>query len=1115
MRFRKMTMSCYTAYEEENMAEAFLFLMGEECGPEEISLEEAFLDRDNLGISFWFPEGQFPLSPEEADKIREQLKSVLLGNNTIKRAIFWLCDGKEPLAENMTRLGLITEKNEEAFTYGNCQFPIVDNLRFEIKSYAKIKIAQDKVSLHNTQSRDNVFDFLPGLKKGDYNIFNCGISFEKGCCGCLVFNMDIMMSEFLKELTPGLEYSYVTEGVEERVEESVYTPLYRMNEIEPKDFLLSLCVMIDPCDICNEQRQPSGQMSDYRNHRTVLNVMNEKSDTPFPTNFTTIYGETVYLDFVKEEDSHYPSRFTFSKTKQDKHHRLCPEGEFYLYGTEGAKEVSLLCGRNATEYLQLQAGEKIRFLSGQNAHAPIVEGRAFQVGEDYDANASNLTKVFRTSWIGVTEGKYVSEPPGFAFYGMEPDSMSEILVHQPPSILLRETKEGICFPVMPYKQALVRDKQKLEKLEDNILTNVRQKQIGKYGCERCISGNGNTLENTTIVTPSGFLANMEGNRFRNIRLTNGEGEDGICFCNPAEELVQVFQSPSLCLVAVNPQYLGEMDDEANTACFRNVCSIQDWTFRAQVGFDCKYGSYGGVMIIKGCKGKLFDPDDLKEKKKKRSLISCIDAWTCRGEFSSPVTNAGSKGDMSQQPLLMKWIENYFKDAYEQTDQEYFSQFCDVITDENWQGVLFLRLPLEAENMPAQMAGLLSGAANAEKLCVHHLGITLNTISVENGQIKQDKNSSLFGLICYRDTNLGQGKVEAIMPKDFGNEEFRLLELKVLFRDSAVVKQSCKAQISFARLFGSSVKAMKDGNPYRALLMEGHYQLRDGAEVFLLQNKETGTFELDSNILKVVRVTDVEMISPTFDRTRFELSGSLHFHTVPVISDSEIMVDLFSFGEESKSGLIFSHAELEMKLKENVQEFTFFAGSTQFDLLKSEPGIHSLCSQLHLQLLGMVDGNINGWKGDGYAKVIPCVRFSEEGEGSWIGLEWKAELGSIGELAGKAGLKSQLLLAWNTASNGESIKAFMGIKMPGTGKTEDFFLQNILRLSIGSVRLAYDKENQSFILMLNEVAVKAFGIGKLPPNGNISFYLFGSGAEIREKGVGWYGFYHTEKGKGGE
>lgn len=33
MRFRKMTMSCYTAYEEENMAEAFLFLMGEECGP--------------------------------------------------------------------------------------------------------------------------------------------------------------------------------------------------------------------------------------------------------------------------------------------------------------------------------------------------------------------------------------------------------------------------------------------------------------------------------------------------------------------------------------------------------------------------------------------------------------------------------------------------------------------------------------------------------------------------------------------------------------------------------------------------------------------------------------------------------------------------------------------------------------------------------------------------------------------------------------------------------------------------------------------------------------------------------------------------------------------------
>ncbi|MBS5081937.1 MAG: hypothetical protein E7B11_22665 [Clostridiales bacterium] len=1112
MRFRKKTMRCYTAYENKNMAEIFLFLMGEGSGPEEISLEEAFLDRENLGICFWIPGRQLVLSPEEADKIREQIKSILLGSNTTKRGIFWLCDGKEAIAENMIMLGLLTEKTgeETAFTYGNCQFPVAGNLFMEIKSYAKIKIAEDKVDLSHTHSWDNVYEFVPGLKKGDYNIYDCGILFQEGCCGSLVFNMDIKMSEFVKELTPGLEYSYVSEGKEE----NVYSPLYLMKEKEPKDFLLSLYVIINPCDICNEQGQPTGQMSDYNNHRTVLNVINKKFDTPFPTAFSTIYGETVYLDFVKEEDSLYPSRFTFSKTKQEKHHRLCPEGEFYLYGTEGTKEIALLCGRNGTEYLILQKGEKIRFLSGQNAHAPAVEGRAFQVGEDYDANASNLTNAYRTSWIGVSEGKYVSEPPGFALYGMEQEHMSKILVHQPPFIQLDETKNGICFPMMPYLQALVRDKQKLEIFEDHILANMRQKQIEKCGCERYIRRNSNSLEDTTIVTPSGFLANMEGIRFRNIRLTNGEGEDGICFCNPTEELVRVFQSPSLCLVAVNPEYLGSMDD-TNPACFHNLCRIQDWIFRAQVGYDCKYGSYGGVMIIKGCKGKLFDPDDLKEKKKKQGLISCIDAWTYRSKFSSPITNAGSKGDMSQQPLLMKWIENYFKDAYEQTDHEYFSQFCDVITDENWQGVLFLRLPLEAENMPAQMAGLLSGAANAEKLCVHHLGITLNTISVENGQIKQDKNSSLFGLICYRDTILGQGKVEAVLPKDFGNEEFRLLELKVLFRDSAVVKQSCKAQISFARLFGSSVKAMKDGNPYRALLLEGHYQLRDGAEVFLLQNKETGTFELDSNILKVVRVTDVEMISPTFDCTRFELSGSLHFHTVPVISDSEIMIDLFSFGEESKSGLIFSHAELEMKRKENVQEFTFFAGSTQFDLLKSEPGIHSLCSQLHLQLLGMVDGNISGWQEDGYAKVMPCVRFSEEGEGSWIGLEWKAELGSLGELAGKAGLKSRLLLAWNTASNGDSIRAFMGIKMPGTGKTEDFFLQNILRLSIGSVRLEYDKENQSFILMLNEVAVKAFGIGKLPPNGNISFYLFGSGEEISEKGVGWYGFYHTEKGKGVE
>ena len=92
MRFRKKTMSCYTDYENKNMAEIFLFLMGEGSGPEEISLEEAFLDRENLGICFWIPGRQLVLSPEEADKIREQIKSILLGSNTTKRGIFWLCD---------------------------------------------------------------------------------------------------------------------------------------------------------------------------------------------------------------------------------------------------------------------------------------------------------------------------------------------------------------------------------------------------------------------------------------------------------------------------------------------------------------------------------------------------------------------------------------------------------------------------------------------------------------------------------------------------------------------------------------------------------------------------------------------------------------------------------------------------------------------------------------------------------------------------------------------------------------------------------------------------------------------------------------------------------------
>ena len=80
-------------------------------------------------------------------------------------------------------------------------------------------------------------------------------------------------------------------------------------------------------------------------------------------------------------------------------------------------------------------------------------------------------------------------------------------------------------------------------------------------------------------------------------------------------------------------------------------------------------------------------------------------WTQKNLFAAPL-GADGQSDASQLTPLADWLSAYFASALEQQDNPYFQNFCRIIRDPNWQGVLLLRVDIE--KVPAELLGLLAG-----------------------------------------------------------------------------------------------------------------------------------------------------------------------------------------------------------------------------------------------------------------------------------------------------------------------------------------------------------------------------------------------------------------------
>jgi len=889
----------------------------------------------------------------------------------------------------------------------------------------------------------------------------------------------------------------------------------------------------------------------------------DEATTVLASCFRTLTGDGVTLYPVGSANvpaNSEPGGLIFSLGQKDAFEQdsfqVSPQGDFIIDTPVGAdrETAQLLPGLSGTELFSLRPGteaanaSRFRFTSRQPAFAPSYPPQPYSpVAKPVDPNAPLLDTTLMTSWTTLlpppvpgSRIAYAAQPQGSPLFGDDPiivPSYKTLLGSMDPGSILPDDGTPP-FPIFPYAHAVTQGKagaDALQKFETLVIAPTRRAIVGKaagtgVASVRAASARGlaaaafDASFNTT--TPSGLIATIttEARESRWSKILLGQtitpAATEMAFKEPTPALQQAFNTNQLFLVVANKDSLVDV----TRGSFANRLNIENWLLEANIGASPGYDDYANVMIVKGIGGPLYDPNGPADA----NLVANPALWTQRDTFASPSVD-GNPRDPGQINPLSSWLQSYFAAAALQKGNPYFSKFNTIAKSHDWTGILILRARIA--DVPTDLAGIMAGIADPTRFYAHHFAISISQVKkdADNG-IGIDQQSSVFGLVYYVDPNYDEAKPDQPVAPTAGQPyDYRVLTLKVLFENTAVTNFSSFTQITLNRLFGAPVDHMgPGGNGYNSIIMAGTYQNNEGKPVYNMSTNKDWTFYFDSPVLNKVEITGAQMNtvsagSPTTNAAIwFSFGGFMDFFELrtPPVEGLSTPFDLFSFGnylgqDYRRQGLSFGNLGLSMTYPVATpakRTMTFDAGKMRFDMQTSTPRKDSLYSQFALTFEGLIGGDAkNGPRELGYLDLVTDLRLTGVADSIWYGLRYRLDMGSPGQLAGNVGLVSTLLTAWTPASGtGDAIPASANLSLPGAGAGAKLIsLQTVLSLSVGTLRLTFDTRKNGFLLMMTEIALKLFGLLKIPPNGATAFYLFGNPkAGGSPSGLGWYAIYNN-------
>jgi hypothetical protein len=1050
------------------------------------------------------------------------------------RGIVWLTNPLRP-AQDIQLVGLRTYPDRTVISPGGDLTLVPNNLFLTLSNGVEVTLDGDAFALSATSGQ--TLGFTGSAAPPDAVAARGSLPFNGPTAGSVVFPVSIARDKLLTKLRWGFQLLCPADENGGDDVRSQWYPLAEASGASARD-MIAFQARIDPSDPTNIRLAG----------RTRLGFTETGGPTvELVSGFRDSYGRKITLTPVTSGNSTAgltlalgnpaaPSRpdFVFG-----------PDGDFLFASNvnsgngNGGDGAGVLCGLSPTEVLLASAGDRIRFTANRPAFVPdYPPPTASTLGPPIDPTAVPLTDRYRTAWAAVVraqgQAQYSAQPKGASLYGFDDVVSKTGAGLLGPVRYWTGVSDTTPFPLVPYGLAkpdeygttISFSEKDIAGVEQFAVTAARRTAIGPPSGRPARDDPGTTW----TTTPTGLLATVDPGTgvFTSVVLGVNRAVGGgqwLMFNDPDPVLCQALQTSDLFLVAVDPKHLGvgkpsprgtKPPPPDGTATFYHTMSIEGWEITAKVGEANTYGDYRNVLIVKGCRGKLVD------------LVAKPSSWTQATDFSIRPGGAGA-----ELTVLSQWLADYIRAGIDQPS-DWFDTFGDIATREDWTGVLVLKASLTA--LPGDLAGLLS-VIDKDDSYAHHFGITISPIGITGkDQLAISGSSSLFELVDYVNPALpGPDPVAPLPPAGPGPYDFQLLTLRALFENTSVRSFDGVAQLTLGEFFGDQVTAMnKPDDIYHTIFLTCAYQKQGDVGAFVLNTTDDNLFTLDSDVLGRVEVTKAQMVTVDATTLRFGLWGFLDFQVLRAVDETtgeqNVPFDLFGFGaalgsDAPRSGLNFADLAVVMDNSVTPSRYTFDVSAITFDVSRSTPRPGSLYQALGLRLKGLLHGSAtNDPAAQDYLQVPTSAPLSGVTGKQWYALEFQVDLGTIGALAGNVGLSAGMVAAWapgagrSQSTTLHPYDAMAGLRLPGvTSKGKGLTLQGVLALSVGDMRLAYQKagskDQRYWVLWLNDIALKFLGLLKIPPNGAVGFACFG-GTPVNgnPQGIGWYAVYNQDKPK---
>jgi hypothetical protein len=788
---------------------------------------------------------------------------------------------------------------------------------------------------------------------------------------------------------------------------------------------------------------------------------------------------------------------------------LAPDGAYLLAVTPPTGDAAtnftdeLMLGLSGLETAQIAAGETlVVFNAGQAAFAPNVSPDETIPGDGTTLLTDDLAT---TAWVSVVPASpgqqgffYYAQPrqsPLFTGGGSAVMNFQEVPANRLAGYHSGDSSPPRSFPVGIYSGVSSTSSAAARALEEAALAPRRRQLItGRLpGLEEAV-GDVDVL----AITPQGLVVNLapDFSEITGVVIASLPDSDDpqLAFNNVGPDFEAALFANQLFFVVSNvTAFL------ASASCVLPFeLDLDGWKFRLNPDH-WRSGEAPTLMVWKYAN---------------RSLESLAADTACWGWQAAAEDDSGS---LRPTWTILNAILLEARLADQKNPESPYARFYrEVLAEPAWNGVLFLNAPVDLGDLPPALRFVAAGI-DPERFYAHHVGVSLTPFDPTTVPITL-KKTNVFGLIDYVDP------VE-LVPESNVAFHFKTMGLMARFANAHLADFSSIVEISLNRLFAAPL--MKEeplhGNN---LIISGTMQKSGGAPAYAFSLTGENHYRALNTALTGIEISSVTiqtLANPLPGRiaTNFALGGKLRFF-------APTGFDMFGYGpapaqtegqEPFDGWLTFSQMALTMDFSidaPKIQVWTVNETGIGFDLANSVARPDSLVACFPVTASAIVASPNLSKPDERPSGVSP----EEMGYPSisapldqvlvvppWYGLVLTLDLGTLGALAGAAGLKAEILAAWMVGPNDASLPVYIGLKLPGTPtRGGSLPLQGVLKLGFKSfVFSTYQQEGKpAYLLRMSRFALSVLGFS-FPP-GNLDISLFG-GPQGRSTGqLGWLAAY---------